>query len=132
MHIAWHPKRWWNFCMSEDEKKRKRTNFYWGVVKACVSIIRHWGIKTYCLLRHQIILSPKFIKILSYIKFLCIIFILNWFEYFDQKIREFLSKKVSIPPDQYMSKGARCFNIPMSYTTYITNGHLNKYVQWQY
>ena len=19
--IAWHPKRWWNFCMSEDEKK---------------------------------------------------------------------------------------------------------------
>ena len=21
MLIAWHPKRWWNFCMSEDEKK---------------------------------------------------------------------------------------------------------------
>ena len=21
MPIAWHPKRWWNFCMSEDEKK---------------------------------------------------------------------------------------------------------------
>ena len=20
MPIAWHPKRWWNFCMSEDEK----------------------------------------------------------------------------------------------------------------
>ena len=19
--IAWHPRRWWNFCMSEDEKK---------------------------------------------------------------------------------------------------------------
>ena len=19
--IAWHPKRWWNFCMSEEEKK---------------------------------------------------------------------------------------------------------------
>ena len=19
--IAWHPKRWWSFCMSEDEKK---------------------------------------------------------------------------------------------------------------
>ena len=19
--IAWHPKRWWNFCVSEDEKK---------------------------------------------------------------------------------------------------------------
>ena len=21
MPIAWHPKRWWKFCMSEDEKK---------------------------------------------------------------------------------------------------------------
>ena len=21
MLIAWHPKRWWNFCMSEDETK---------------------------------------------------------------------------------------------------------------
>ena len=21
MPIAWHPKRWWNWCLSEDEKK---------------------------------------------------------------------------------------------------------------
>ena len=21
MPVVWHPKRWWNFCMSEDEKK---------------------------------------------------------------------------------------------------------------
>ena len=21
MPVAWHPKRWWNFCMSEEEKK---------------------------------------------------------------------------------------------------------------
>ena len=21
MPIAWHPKRWWNFCISEDKKK---------------------------------------------------------------------------------------------------------------
>ena len=21
MPVAWHPKRWWNVCMSEDEKK---------------------------------------------------------------------------------------------------------------
>ena len=20
-NVAWHPKRWWNFCMSEDENK---------------------------------------------------------------------------------------------------------------
>ena len=28
MEIAQHPKRRWNFCMSEVEKKRNRTNFY--------------------------------------------------------------------------------------------------------
>ena len=21
MHIAWHPSRWWNWCIAEDEKK---------------------------------------------------------------------------------------------------------------
>ena len=21
MSIAWHPKRWWDWCLSEDEKK---------------------------------------------------------------------------------------------------------------
>ena len=21
MPIVWHPKKWWNFCISEDEKK---------------------------------------------------------------------------------------------------------------
>ena len=21
MPVAWHPDRWWNFCMPEDEKK---------------------------------------------------------------------------------------------------------------
>ena len=26
--IAWYPKRWWNICMSEDEKKGHRTDFY--------------------------------------------------------------------------------------------------------
>ena len=23
MPIVWHPKRWWNFCVSGDEKKKK-------------------------------------------------------------------------------------------------------------
>ena len=27
MPLAWHPRRWWNFCMSENEKKN-RTDFY--------------------------------------------------------------------------------------------------------
>ena len=31
MLIAWHPKRWWNFCMSEDKKEKRKkmiTDFY--------------------------------------------------------------------------------------------------------
>ena len=24
---AWHPRIWWNFCKSEDEKKTTETNF---------------------------------------------------------------------------------------------------------
>ena len=27
MLTAWHPKRWWKFCMSEDEKKGSRSKF---------------------------------------------------------------------------------------------------------
>ena len=35
MPIGWHPKKWWDWCVSEDEKKRKRSryNFYRRVVK---------------------------------------------------------------------------------------------------
>ena len=40
MQIAWHPKKWWNICMSEDEKGEKEPNTYWGVLKVCVGSIR--------------------------------------------------------------------------------------------
>ena len=23
MPVAWHPKRWWNFCISKDKKKKE-------------------------------------------------------------------------------------------------------------
>ena len=26
--VAWHPNRWWNFCVSKNKKKRNRSNFY--------------------------------------------------------------------------------------------------------
>ena len=26
--ITWHPRRWWNFCMLEDKKKRNRRTFH--------------------------------------------------------------------------------------------------------
>ena len=31
MLVAWHPRKWWNFCMSEDEKKEIEPIFteYW-------------------------------------------------------------------------------------------------------
>ena len=28
MSVAWHSSRWWDWCVSEDEKKRNRSNFY--------------------------------------------------------------------------------------------------------
>ena len=31
MLIAWHPLRWWNFCMTEDEKKVIETIFTKGL-----------------------------------------------------------------------------------------------------
>ena len=31
MLIAWHPKRWWNFCISEDEKKEIEPTFTEGL-----------------------------------------------------------------------------------------------------
>ena len=27
MPVAWHPKRWWNFCLSENEKKETEPIF---------------------------------------------------------------------------------------------------------
>ena len=47
MPIAWHPKRRWNSYVSEDEKKRNRPNFYWGVAKVCVGSIEYGVIETF-------------------------------------------------------------------------------------
>ena len=47
MPIAWYPKRWWNFCVPEDEEKRNRTEHYWGVVKVYVSSIQYGGTETF-------------------------------------------------------------------------------------
>ena len=47
MPIAWHPKRWWDFCMSEDEKKEVNPAFNEGLVKVCVGSIQYEGIETF-------------------------------------------------------------------------------------
>ena len=31
MPVAWYPKRWWNFCMSEDKKREIEPNFTEGL-----------------------------------------------------------------------------------------------------
>ena len=31
MLVAWHPKRWWNLCISEDEKKEMEPIFTEGL-----------------------------------------------------------------------------------------------------
>ena len=43
--VAWHPKRWWNFCMPEDEKKRNQTNFY-RVMLLMYAIWEYWNTLT--------------------------------------------------------------------------------------
>ena len=52
-----------------------------------------------------IITSPKFIKTLRYFKSLCIIFMLNWFKYFQQKIKQFNQKCFNIFRPKYVPGG---------------------------
>ena len=59
MVIAWHPKRWWDWCVSEDEKKeidpmfieelQKFTSVVDNMevlkhfVEECASVVYNWG-----------------------------------------------------------------------------------------
>ena len=99
MQIVRHPKKWQNFSHLRRWEKINRTDSYWQTIKVCVGSMRHRGIETFCLLRYWNILNPKLIKILNYIQSLSILFMLNWFKYFDQK----LSKNFSVPSDQNIS-----------------------------
>ena len=38
MPVAWHPDRWWDWCMSEDEKKQRDPVFV-------VPVLYNWGEK---------------------------------------------------------------------------------------
>ena len=74
------------------------------------SSIRYGDIETFFPLEHILvwkywkILNLKSIKILNYIKPLCIIFILNWFKHFDQKTQITFVQK--------------CFNTLIFYNTH--------------
>ena len=47
MPIVWHPRKWWHFCMTEDEKKKKkrknRTNFS-RVMFQCASVVYNMAV----------------------------------------------------------------------------------------
>ena len=75
MPIVWHPKRWCNLCVSEDEKK-EIDRFWLNICKGVRWQYTRWG--------YWDIFSSKFIKILNYIKSLCVFF-KHIFNYFDQK-----------------------------------------------
>ena len=39
MPVACHPDKWWDWCMSGDDKKINRPNVYLKVIKVCVDSI---------------------------------------------------------------------------------------------
>ena len=51
MTIAWHPKRWWNFCMSGDEKKKKKKEIEPIFIESCFQCIQVESIQTFCHLK---------------------------------------------------------------------------------
>ena len=51
MPIAWHPERWWNFCMSGDEKKKKKKEIEPIFIESCFQCIQFESIQTFCHLK---------------------------------------------------------------------------------
>ena len=55
MPIAWNPKRWWNFCISEDEKKEIEPIFIEGSLNRTsvlynMEVLKHFLYKFSCLI----------------------------------------------------------------------------------
>ena len=46
MPVAWHPNRWWDWCMSEDEKKEIDSMFI-EELKKCVLVEYSWALLTH-------------------------------------------------------------------------------------
>ena len=48
MLIAWHSKRWWHFCMSEDEKKEIKLIFLSNAFNVYnMEVLKHLDTKIY-------------------------------------------------------------------------------------
>ena len=73
-----------------------------------VGRIKMGSIETFCLLRYWNIDKPKFIKILNHN------FMLNWFKWFDKKIRHFFLLKVfQYPQTKICSRGWSVSKLPI-------------------
>ena len=59
MPIAWHPKRWWNFCMSEDDKNRNRVNFYF-LMLLMYTTWEYWNILPLDIVQKSLWISSRF------------------------------------------------------------------------
>ena len=50
MPIVWHPKRWWNFCMSKNEKKEIElillSNAFNASIVYNIEILKYFSTKT--------------------------------------------------------------------------------------
>ena len=77
MPVAWHSNRWWDWCVSEDQKKEIDPMFIKELWKEWFGSMQIWGIETFCLSRYSNIYKPSLIKILTHN------FMINWFKYFD-------------------------------------------------
>ena len=94
-------------------ERRNGSNVYWSVVKVCVGSIQLVGIETFYFLRYWNILSSKFIKILNYIKSLCIIFMLNWFKHLIKNQIIFCLKNCQYFRRKYVP-GDKMFQYPLT------------------
>ena len=53
MLVAWHPIRWWKFCMREDEKKKIEPILLYNALNATVIYnMKHFGIETKYILKN--------------------------------------------------------------------------------
>ena len=47
MPIAWHPKRWWNYCMSEHEKKEIEIEPKYAFNVYNLEVLKHFVIENH-------------------------------------------------------------------------------------
>ena len=94
MLIVWYPKRWYNFCLPENEKKEIEPTFTEGLLK-CVSVVYNMGV-----LKHFL---SDFLVSFCWSKYF------KSMQYKSYKQRHNIVQSFSILPDQNISRGDKSF-----------------------